>query len=335
MSAIEVIRLQHPSGLRIAVSPLGATWLSCRLPLAGDSADSAEREVLLGCQVDDLPRQSAYLGATVGRYANRIAEAQFCLQGKSYPLSANQANRHTLHGGADNFSYRRWQVLEHGQTRVVFALHSPDGDQGFPAALSATVSYTLEENCVIIDYQADSDGDSICALTNHAYFNLDGAGDARRQSLHVPASHFLPVDSEGIPCAELTSVAVTPFDFRQAKPLARDFTAACRQAPVGGYDHSWYLGHNGEEKLAAQLHAADERLTLSLYTTQPALHVYSGNFLAGTPNRQSGVYDNFAGIALETGCLPNSPNLPAFASDCHISPAQAYRHRSCYFFDSH
>ncbi len=329
-----IIHLKSNTGLSVSLSPFGATWLSCCVPISQDE----EREVLLGCQAQDLPEQKAYLGATVGRYANRIANAQFYL-GKTHHLSPNQENRHSIHGGADNFSYRCWETLEVGEQRAVFSLLSPDGDQGFPATLSAKITYTLDANSLMITYDAISDADSICALTNHAYFNLDGVSngksesDARCQTLVLPADNFLPVDREGIPCGELTSVADTPFDFRHAKTLMCDFEEVLQFAPVGGYDHSWYFGHCGTEKLVSRLQSADKRLAVSLYTTQPALHVYSGNFLAGTPNRQGGEYRNFAGVALETGCLPNSPNMPDFIEDCLIGVEKPYRHVSRYVFD--
>ncbi len=327
-----IIHLKSNTGLCVSLSPFGATWLSCRAPLKKDEG----REILLGCQAHDLPKQHAYLGATVGRYANRIANAQCRLGNAHYHLSANQDNRHTLHGGADNFAYRHWETLEVSDQRAVFSLLSPHDDQGFPATVQAKVTYALDANSLTITYDATSDGDSVCALTNHAYFNLDGeqvSNDGRLQTLHIPATHFLPVDNEGIPSGGLTSVVNTPFDFRHAKTLRCDFDEVLKFAPVGGYDHSWYFGHCGTEKCVARLQSADKRLALSLYTTQPALHVYSGNFLADTPNRRGGVYQNFAGVALETGCLPNSPNMADFMTDCLISVDKPYRHVSRYVFD--
>ncbi len=323
------------NGLSVALSPFGATWLSCKIPLS--STDS--REILLGCRTDDLPQQTAYLGASVGRYANRIENAQFNLNGQSYRLSANQDDKHTLHGGADNFSYRLWEVTEQSDTHVTFSLLSENGDQGFPATLSVKITYRLEGNSVIIDYHADTDSDTVCALTNHAYFNLDGQGytdnpiDIREHQLFIPSNNYLPVDKAGIPCTDLTDVTDTPFDFRQAKTISQDFTEVLKQAPTGGYDHSWYFGQSGTEKLVVKLQSTDNHIGLSVYSTQPALQVYTGNFLAGTSNRYGGVYENFAGIALETGCLPNSPNMPDFIDDCLVSTDSPYRHRSRYVFD--
>ncbi|MBS9781146.1 MAG: galactose-1-epimerase [Gammaproteobacteria bacterium] len=335
------ITLQNNRGLSVSLSPFGATWLSCKIPSSNTDTNNTDnqREILLGCHTDDLPKQNTYLGASVGRYANRIANAQFNLNGTSYRLSANQDNKHTLHGGADNFSYRYWEVAEQSDTHVTFSLLSENGDQGFPAKLSVKITYRLEGNSVIIDYHADTNSDTICALTNHAYFNLDGDTDTkkhtdmREQRLFIPSDTYLPIDKEGIPCADVTDVTDTPFDFRQAKTISQDFAEVLKQAPTGGYDHSWYFGQRGTEKLMATLQSTDNHIELSVYSTQPALQVYTGNFLAGTPNRYGGVYENFAGIALETGCLPNSPNMPDFIDDCLVSTDSPYQHRSRYVFN--
>ncbi len=321
------ITLTHTNGLSITVSPFGATWLSCIVPLA------APREVLLGCHVDDLAEQKAYLGASVGRYANRIAGACYRIGEQAYHLSANQNGEHTLHGGADNFAYRLWDIEDVSDTHATFVIHSSDGDQGFNGNFTARVTYSLREAGITIDYQASCDQASVCALTNHAYFSLDGdgSGDARTQRLRIPSEYYLPLDKEGIPNAPLTHVANTPFDFRQLKAIIQDFDKI--RQPLGGYDHDWYFGAGGDEKFVCQLQSADEKVTLSLYTTQPALRVYSGNFLAGTPTRDGNEYADFAGIALETGALANSPNLPDYRADCFISPNQPYHHCTTYRFN--
>lgn len=321
-----IMILTHNSGLSISLNAFGASWTSCRIPL-GDE----RREILLGCRETDLPKQSAYLGATVGRYANRIAKATFVLAGKRYHLSANHGGKHTLHGGANNFSYRLWQVTARNDNAVTFTLHSPDGDQGFPGNLTASVTYTLNSNTVTIDYTAACDRESVCSLSNHAYFNLDGQGDARYQTLTVPSAWYLPQDSDGIPNAPLTSVENTPFDFRAGKQIANDFDVV--RPLLGGYDHDWLLDDATEKKRACQLQSADKRVTMSLTTTQPALRFYSGNFLVGTPNRHGNIYDNYAGIALETGCLVDSPNHSDWQADCLITPNKPLQHRAVYSFN--
>lgn len=328
---MDTISLCHASGLCVSLHPFGASWTACQIPL-----DNGRREILLGCRPADLPRQSVYLGATVGRYANRIANARYTLNGKTQRLSANQDGKHTLHGGADNWAYRTWGIIEQSPEHVTFCLDSPDGDQGFGGHLTAMVTYTLTANRLTIDYRVESKQLSICAMTNHAYFNLDGVGkhtaDARQQRLTLPAQYFLPVAADGIPNAKLNHVEQTPFDFRHGKTIAQDFTAVCQQHPVSGYDHAYYFGDNGKHKTAAVLQSADQRLLLTLGMTQAALHLYSGNFLHNTTNRDGGIYDNHNGIALEPGCLPDSPNHPDYLSDCLVSPDNPQHHQMVYTF---
>ena len=179
----------------------GATWLSCKVPVNGEV-----REVLLGCKVEDYPHQTAYLGASVGRYANRIANAQFELGERTIQLVANQG-KHQLHGGKEGFDKRRWKVEECGQNFVRFSLVSPDGDQGFEGNVQVNVIYTLnDENSVKIEYEAESDKDTALNLTNHAYFNLENAeqgSDVRNHTLRLNADFYLPVDGEGIPNSPL------------------------------------------------------------------------------------------------------------------------------------
>ncbi|PID62907.1 MAG: galactose-1-epimerase [Gammaproteobacteria bacterium] len=328
MAIFEPITLSRPNGLSIALSRFGATWLSCQIPL------QQPREILLGCQIGDLSMQAAYLGATVGRYANRIKDAHFSLNGKSYHITTDQDSGHALHGGIDNFSYRLWEVSERSDDHVTFFLHSSDGDQGFNGDFNASVTYTLTDDAVIIDYHADCDQVSVCSLTNHAYFNLGQAADARRQWLTIPSERYSPIDTTGIPLGDLISVADNPFDFREKRQIIQAFDALLADDPTSvGFDHDWYFGDDGKEKVVCELQADDESLAMTLRTTQPALHVYSGNGLSGTPNRSGGTYDNFAGIALETGCLANSPNRQKFVSECMVSQNKPYQHRSVYQFD--
>ncbi|PID64222.1 MAG: hypothetical protein CR962_01840 [Gammaproteobacteria bacterium] len=201
------------------------------------------------------------------------------------------------------------------------------------------VTYTLEENSLIIDYHADTDSDTVCALTNHAYFNLDGDSntdkpiDARKQQLFIPTDKYMPVDIAGIPVKNLVDVTDTPFDFRETRCISMQMPPVPERPHLNGYDHSWYFGGAGAEKLVAKMQSSDKLIGLSLYTTQPTLHVYTGNYLDGIPNRYGGVYDVFAGVALETGCVPNSPNMPDFMGDCFVSTDKPYQHRSRYVFD--
>lgn len=310
-----VLRNRH--GLRVAISPLGATWTSCRLPLA-----DGPREILTGSH--DLPAMLAggsYLGATVGRYAGRIAGARF----GPHLLAANQAP-HILHGGPGGFSRRLWQHLDADDThRITLHLHSPDGDQGFPGNLLATACYQLDDdNGLTITYTARTDAPTPCNLTSHAYFDLDGGtrGDALDQWLQLHASHYQPVAADGIPDQPPRPVDDTGFDFRQGKPLRRDHLHDADQQRVGGYDHSFLLDNHGQPAPAAELRAADGRVRLRLSTDQPALHLYTGRYLAGTPGRDGQPLGAHAGIALESQHPPDSPSHGRGI----LHPGATYRH---------
>ncbi|CAI0823398.1 galactose-1-epimerase [Serratia fonticola] len=323
--------LKNAAGMTVTLMDWGATWLSALLPLKSGE----QRELLLGCQTpQDYLHQGAYLGATVGRYANRIAHASLNIDGKPHPLIANQGE-HQLHGGPNGFHARRWQIVKQDEQQVVYQLHSPDGDQGFPGNLDVTLTYRLTaDHRLEIEYQAQTDRACPVNLTNHAYFNLDGAGhDARQQRLQLFADRYLPVDGDGIPSAELTAVAGTGMDFRQPKTLQQDLLRDRDQQRVKGYDHA-YLLHDtchGLASPAAHLWSADGKVAMTVFTTAPALQLYSGNYLGGTPARDGGSYQNYAGIALESEFLPDSPNHPEWPQpDCWLQPGQRYQSATHY-----
>ncbi|MGM3174794.1 galactose-1-epimerase [Dickeya lacustris] len=327
--------LQNRHGMHVTLMDWGATWLSCQLPLSEDET----REVLLGCQPGQYPHQSAYLGASVGRYANRIAHATLQQGNSVIALHANQGT-HQLHGGPQGFHARRWRIVEQQADQVIYQLSSPDGDQGFPGALTAHVHYQLtEQNALEIEYQAVVDKPCPVCLTNHAYFNLDGSiSDVRQHRLQLMADYYLPVGSDGIPLYGLRDVTASSFDFRQPKTLQQDFLADADQRAVGGYDHAFLLHRNGDAQTSpvASLWSADSRVQMQVYTSAPALQLYTGNFLAGTPSREGGCYENHAGVALESEFLPDSPNHPDWPQpDCWLTPGKHYRALTRYAFSVH
>lgn len=317
-----ITTLRNAGGMVATFMDWGATWLSARVPMN----DGSVREALLGCATpSDYLSQTAYLGATVGRYANRIAGSTISRDGKTFPLTANQG-AHQLHGGPEGFDRRRWQIVRQSTQEVEYRLNSPAGDQGYPGTLLVSLTYRLEDdNTLSIAYQATVDEACPVNLTNHAYFNLDAVhGDARQHSLQLNADRYLPVDNEGIPNADLKAVAGTSFDFRQAKTVAQDFLSDDDQRAVKGYDHAFLL--NDGEQPAAELWSADGKLKLTVFTTAPALQFYSGNYLDGTPAREQGVYTAFQGIALESEFLPDSPNHPEWPQpDCWLAPGESFQ----------
>ncbi|MDX5627829.1 MULTISPECIES: galactose-1-epimerase [unclassified Brenneria] len=331
----QLTTLQNQAGMRVRLMDWGATWLSCELPLA----DGEVREVLLGCaSPEQYPQQQAYLGASIGRYANRIANATIRRGDEVFHLTANQGE-HQLHGGLEGFHARRWRILSQDASQVTYQLHSADGDQGFPGQLSVQACYRLtEQNALEIEYQAVAEKHCPVCLTNHAYFNLDGSpADVRQHRLQLFADDYLPVNSDGIPIAGLAEVNGTGMDFRQPKTLGKDFLRDQDQIAVGGYDHAYLLHRTcgSGASPAANLWSSDGRVLMSVFTSAPALQLYSGNFLAGTPSRGDRAYENYAGVALESEFLPDSPNHPEWPQpDCWLKPGKVYRSETTYQFFS-
>ncbi len=324
--------LQNSAGLRIQVMEHGATWVSCLVPLP----DGSRREVLLGCaSLADYERQTAYLGACIGRYANRICDARFELDGQVHRLAPNEG-RNQLHGGPVGFDRRVWQVQSHSGTELVLSLVSEAGDQGFPGRMDATVRYALgDELSVQVEFEASVTAPCPVNLTQHAYFNLDGAAadaDCRAHRLRIAAHEFLPVNAQSIPTGERCPVAGTGFDFRAPRRVGEALLHDEQQQITQGYDHSYWLDAECADgtRPAAELEAGDGCVSLQLYTSLPGLQFYSGNYLKGTPARV-GEYGQYAGLALEPQFPPDSPNRPEWPS-CVLRPGQRYRQALRYRF---
>ncbi|MCO6549405.1 MAG: galactose-1-epimerase [Gilliamella sp.] len=329
MPITQIIELSNKQGMQIKLSNWGATWLSCELPVNGQT-----REVLLGCRsLEQYQQQDAYLGATIGRYANRIANATINIDNKQYYLTANQGVNQ-LHGGKLGFDKQLWLIQSCSDQQVTFLLISPDGDQGFPGELNVTVTYKLtDDNQVIILFNATTTKTTPVNLTNHAYFNLDGeiSKNILNHGLKVNANYYLPVNANGIPNKSLASVAMHDMDLRQPKLLSEKLLESAERQITGGYDHAYLLDKT--KAIAAQLISSDKKVTMNVTTTKPSLQIYTGNFLQHTPNRHNGEYGNFAGIALESQFLPDSPNHPDWPQpSCFLQPEQIYEHHTAYQF---
>lgn len=329
----KVVTLSNELGLSIAVMDIGATWLSCRFTID----DNETRELLLGVSsIEDFYAQECFMGATVGRYANRIAKGQFEIGGQRYQVNTNQAGN-CLHGGEQGFDKRRWTIAKQTQDSVTLTLFSADGEQGFPGNLDASVTYqVLADNSVSIEYQANTDAATPVNLTNHAYFNLNnGEQDCRQHKVFINADQYLPTNEVGIPLDKPIEVTDTGFDFRTAKLIASDFLADKQQVPAKGYDHSYVLNScclEGEK--AAEVISPDGKVQLSVYTDKPAMQLYTGNWLAGNPNRPGQVYQDYAGFALETQFLPDSPNHPEWdQQSCILQPNEEYCFSTRYQFE--
>tara|TARA_R110001583_G_scaffold6499_9_gene32939 strand:- start:38692 stop:39768 length:1077 start_codon:yes stop_codon:yes gene_type:complete len=328
----KLVKLHNKNGLSVIFMDIGATWLSCIVPIADQ-----QREVLLGVStMADFKKQTTYLGATVGRYANRIAGGRFNINDQTYQLTTNQAGN-TLHGGVDGFDKRRWEITEQTQYYVRFFLVSEDGDQGFPGQLQVSVCYQLtDDNQVMISYHAITDKPTPINLTNHAYFNLAGAEsgtDCRNHTLQIDADHYLPTNEVGIPLDGPTSVEKNSFDFRQPKVITSDFLTETQQQLAKGYDHAFVLNKPCQQgACAALLSSADKYLALEVLTDKPGMQLYTGNWLAGTPNRSGGEYQDYAGIALEAEFLPDAINHPEWQPSAILQAGQEYHYQTTYRF---
>lgn len=330
----KVIALTNQNGMKVILSSLGACWVSCILPLA-----TGKRDVILGSpNMAKQMEQGVYLGSTVGRVANRINNAQFMLNNQHYQLTINQGV-HCLHGGKHNFSHRIWGIFQPTPRKAIFSLTSSAGDQGFPGQLDVEVSYELtEDNHVIIHHAYQTTEACPVNLANHVYFNLAGEDSVRtalEHDLYIEADQYQPTDMSGIPTEEWHNVAETGFDFRQSKRIGRDFLQDDVQRRVGGYDHVFILNNtltDGEQTVAS-LGAPNGDVWLNIATTQPALHVYSGNNLLATLGK-SRTYIPYSGVVIGAQFPADAINHPEWGArySSVALPQQVYQNRTRYQF---
>lgn len=330
--AIDVYILTNSKGLKAKVINYGATLISLEVPdRQGQLAD-----IVLGHKnLDGYLRRETnpYFGGTIGRFANRIARGHFILDGIEYHLATNDGRNH-LHGGLKGFDQVVWQaepIEEENAVGVKFKYLSPDGEEGYPGNLQCSVIYRLTaDNELRIDYEAVTDKPTIVNLTHHSYFNLAGEGEGTilDHELMINADYYTPVDSELIPTGEIAPVKGTPFDFTQPKAIGLEIS----QVP-GGYDHNFVLRESSEPlKLACELYDPKSGRKMAIYTTEPGLQFYSGNFLDGSIIGKGGrPYIKHAGLCLETQHFPDSPNHPNFPSTV-LRPGQKYQSTTIHRF---
>ncbi len=273
-----------------------------------------------------------YFGCLVGRYANRIANAKFTLDGKEYQLAAND-NGNTLHGGLKGYDKVMWKAEKlAGDSSIKLTYNSKDGEEGYPGNLVAEVVYTLTSaDEVKIEYKATTDKPTPVNLTNHCYFNLSAGGEPtiENHQLVLNADRYTPVNDKLIPTGKIDSVSGTPMDFKTAKAIGKDLAAV-----KGGYDHNWILNKTGNElSLAATLYYAPAGRLMEMYTTEPAVQFYSGNFLDGTLKvTKKGIqYPQHGALCLEAQHYPDSPNEPSFPNTI-LKPGETYHQLTVYKF---
>ena len=313
---IKLYTLTNANGIKVQLSDIGAGIVSIVTP----DRDGHMDDIVLGYpNATDYYGDGPCAGKTPGRFANRIANGRFKIDDKEYQLELNTGDgKHHLHGGSIGFANQKWASRINGEN-VVFSYLSADGEAGYPGELMAKVYYTLnDENELNIRFSARSSDTTVVNLTNHTYFNLkgEGNGDILDHKLHLNASRFLPATNELITTGEMAPVVDTPMDFTQAKPIGRDIKEPFPDLINGkGYDSCWIIDGVAKDKLtlAAELSHEGAGRMVKIYTTQPGVQVYTGNWLSGCPKGKNGhIYEDYSGVALECQALPDAPNKPNF-----------------------
>ncbi|KFE49132.1 aldose epimerase family protein [Pseudomonas syringae] len=340
-TAVEKYTLRNSHGIEANVITYGATLQSLLVPDKNGKVD----DVVLG--FDDVQgyqnNGTVYFGATIGRFGNRLAGGQFSLDGKTYQVPQNDKTN-ALHGGTQGFDKRVWKAEPsngNGWVGVKLTYLSADGEMGFPGALNTEVTYSLnEKNELRIQYRASTDKPTVLNLTNHSYFNLAGAGngDVLKQVATLHASHYTPVNEKLIPTGELPAVSGTPMDFLKPTAIGKNIKADHQQLKYaepkqGGFDFNWVLDTKGDvSKLAAEVSDPQSGRRLQLFTSEPGVQLYTGNFLDGSIHGKAGkVYPHWGAFTLETQHYPDAPNQPKFPST-RLDPGRTYTQTTVFKF---
>ncbi len=334
--SVQLFTLKNKNGIEVSITNYGGIITS----LKTFDGKGLLADVALG--FDTLERYlqpHPYFGAIIGRYGNRIGKARFTLDGVTYTLAKNNGEN-SLHGGNEGFDKKLWKARAEegeGAQTLVLEYTSPDGEEGYPGTLRTEVRYTLaDDDSLRIDYRATTDKKTVVNLTNHTYFNLagQGNGDILNHEIEIRASRFTPVDAGLIPTGELRNVEGTPFDFRKPRRIGERIDADDEQIKLGGgYDHNFVLDREGDGlSLAARVVEPSTGRALEVWTTEPGMQFYTGNFLDGTITGKGGkVYPRRSGFCLETQHFPDSPNQPAFPSTV-LEPGQECRSATVWKF---
>lgn len=330
---VSLFTLKNKSGAKVAISNYGGRIVSLWMP----DKNNKLVDVVLGYDTIGAYRKKGepFFGALIGRYGNRIGDGKFTIDGNAYQLQLNDG-KNTLHGGKDGFFGKVWDAKQSGQI-LTLTYVSEDGEAGYPGSLNVKVVYTLTEaNELKIDYTATTDKTTIVNLTSHAYFNLSGEGNSTilDHELMIAADAFTPVDSTLIPTGVIKPVAKTAFDFRVAKTIGQDINLQDEQLKFGkGYDHNFALNKNDGKTAIASVRSPISGITMEVYTTEPGLQFYCGNFLTGIDKDGKGgkSYPYRSAFCLETQHFPDAPNHANFASTV-LKPGQIYATTTTYKF---
>jgi len=332
---IQSFTLRNKNGLKAQFINYGARLTHLWIP----DKEGNSKDIVLGYDNDeDYLTKNEYFGATIGRFANRIKNGSFTINGTNFQVAKNNGENH-LHGGLEGFQRKFWEaekMEEKNSNTVKFTLLSPDNEENYPGNLNLQLSYTLtEQNELIIRYKATTDAPTILNLTHHSFFNLAGnnCGDLKTHQLKIFADYFTPIDDQNVPTGEMTKVAHTVFDFRQSKDIISGMESTEQQIIYGnGYDHNWVLKPQGSEMLVAELLETTSGRKMQVFTNQPGMQVYTTNWVDDTFLGKAGYkYPRRSAICLETQHFPDSPNIKHFASPI-LNPDETYDYFCTYKF---
>ena len=330
----QLYTLKNANGVEVCITNFGARIVSIMVP----DKNGEMQDVVLGFDnIEDYINVPSDFGATIGRYANRIGQGKITIDGKEIQLPQNNYG-HCLHGGPTGWQYKTFEAIQTNDKTIKLTVVSPDGDNNFPGNVTAHVTYTLtEDNAIDIKYEATTDQKTIINMTNHSYFNLNGdpSGSAMNHTLYLASDSITPVDDTFMTSGEMMAVAGTPFDFNTPKAISQDVTNFDNeQIKFGkGFDHNWVLSTKGDIKqVAAKLVSPVTGITLEVYTNEPGIQVYTGNFLDGTVKGKKGiVYQQRASVCLETQHYPDSPNKAHWPSVI-LEPGKTYQSHCIFKF---
>lgn len=283
--------------------------------------EGVDHPLVLGCDdIADYLGQARYMGAIVGRFANRIARARFPLDGAICQTDPNFLGRHTLHGGSEGLDLQIWRIDALAEDHALLSVTLPDGHMGFPGDLQIRARIALDDQALVFDLQAETDAPTPCSLAHHGYFNLDGGADIVGHRLWIDAAQYLPVDQDMIPLPGIAELAGTAFDFRQMREIGDT-----------GYDHNFCLSRDSTAPRRVARLTGRSGLSMSVITDAPGLQLYDGRHFADQPGLQGRRYGPRSGVALETQIWPDAPNRPDFPHSI-LRPGQTYRHHIRYGF---
>lgn len=328
-----LIILKNKRGMKVAVSDYGARVVSILVPdNKGEMTD-----VVLGFDTieDYLSAERTYHGATVGRFANRIAGGTFKIGDNRYHIKPNNGPN-ALHGGEGGFDKKVWDRRVNEYEKVEFYLVSPDGEEGFPGKLTVTVAYSISDNNeLVIKYRAHTDKTTVLNLTNHAFFNLNGEGgeSVMNHKVKINAEHYLPVDQYQIPTGQVQAVENTPFDFQHLKLISEGLDLSNQQIrEAGGFDHTFILKPSTKGTPFAKVISPKTGIQLEVFTSEPGVQFYTANFLSGNDiGKQGNAYKSHDAFCLETQKFPDSPNQLSFPS-CLLHPGEVFTSETRYRF---